>query len=1007
MTKELDTFGSWKKEMRLRVVGDAQTAARFVGLARSQAGFMERMRFLAGLPSSHLVKFYLDGKLKITTDSIGDRITAKIDVSGLPTSAQSSIETNLWVPSGFIVYPASDSAKSGWGTPVVQTTAKNATPYSAINLAPGLDVGRWTVGGALGQVLLTRDENAGYVDEGPDSITLPLLFDPNYGPKPSGGFEAPKQLPNWTAYRIEFVGFSAQSPAPSAAERASITANKKQLFEVTNAHRESIGRDPFLLTPRGWFDSAQITAEVMFTTQVMGHMYAGYPKHWRTADDVFMHDGAHRVTVIKDTTPGAPRGGIYGNSRSNNSTEMVVANSGGAFTPVGVDSNGVPVYQISPGGPAMTGQAAYDWLIGDGPHRAFLESADLDGFDTVGQTGIRGNVAATQYLKTEQWVGCGNRVWHSKYDDVPSISWFGFASLNLGWETWPCSYAPMTSGVCPPTDPLIPFATSNRMTNANEMFWFDYKYAAKTNGGEDVRTPALDNRIFSRGRCIAIAPGLVWAAAIQKFDSPDANKFNTYRLVALVHQESDQPNDKTWGATPYLHVWYCDLPSNTFLTASAPAIIRGIYGAEATAGEPWDEVNNPCSWRDGGTVDVGTTTGSARDMLKYASQWVFKDDGLRAVCLRDTGVYMDYLDQVWPLGYFGPRCLVYGDPPVIVLKGINPTAIELAFTGGTSGQYGVAKQWLGQCSTSSTPVTIDLETVYPGISGGFPGNNPNYHVYSEPLAAGYAKDGSLRFAKYVQALPQGSSFNLQDFFYGVSFGNYEAPWSSDFPGFVSVISGRGSEVAWTSQFQVLDVAESVMVAVGHRAFYAIIPWTGGVLIPAYTQWRTMNWYGTSELFNNVRVWRNGELIHDQRYAVPDGAVIDMEQVCYQYEAAGVGSAEVSYIGVVNKYSASANCLPSYATDKSGNWVISYVFFPQPNVGFYSPTPGCICAREESDPSLPETSCKPHISEIIPRTEDSCVSRGGWSTSSFADSSALAGLVGSIGTMPHLLYARSV
>jgi len=937
----------------------------------------------------------------VAFDSVVPSLT--IDVTGIESGVLSPDKVSLWIPTGFVVYPASEAAPAGWGTPVVQDTGDKITPYTVTNTSPGLALNRWTPGGPLGQVLLSTVAKAGY-PANRANVVVPSMYDPKFGPALKKKLPALGSATPLTAYRIEFVDFSAQSPAPQG-EQLAIANNKRAVFEKVNAHRVGIGRDPLLLPVRGFFDSGQIAAEIAYASHTLGHMSNLFPKHWKTADDQYMHDGA------RENVPG-----VDATSRSHNFTQNVVANGFPPIPQTGVDANGYPVFDVPNPGPPITPTQAVNGWLGSPAHKATIESASWDGFSTTTNIGVRKNFAAQDFIRCDQWIGCGNRTWQSSHAEIPVLSWFGFNALNLAWETWPCSYA--GPGTCPPpTDPLTELGN---IVDSNGFFWLNYTYAKKTSSSQHaVKEPALDNRIFARGRCIAIAPnkGVVWAAAIQKFPSNNAIVLDTYRLVALVHHQDEQlPRTKAYGMTPFLHVWYCDMPGDKFLAVNAPAIIRGVFGHEGDEGFAWDEVNNSCSWRDGGVVDVGTSDGSTRDLLKYASQWVFNSVGMKAACLRDTGVYSDYLDAFWPHDSFGAlRCYESGDPLFNYIEGLPASPIELTFTGDEQGNYSVSKQWLGTGPAGHSPAVIHLADVYSSFVDPVVSSVEQFDAFVQPVAVGYDTHDALVYARRISAQALSTSDLAGRIFAGMSFGGYDDPWNTRFTGFVSLsIANQGqANDTWHGNFQVIDMKDEVVGLVGTRAFWSIQyfplgdPHYGALRVD-YTSWLLVNWYQTPQLFNNVRVWRKGALLHEQKYASPDGAVIDLGEVCYQTtpQAAGGGGTQLS-IGVFLPLSTAPNVLFSYTSNRAREWIMSYEFYPQPNTGYVATSPGCICGRETLDLSLPDYSCKPYITELTVRTDTSCVTRGGRTTSSFEAASPVVALTQTTGVNPHFLYARTV
>ena len=600
---------------RLTFKGDHAVASKYVGEARALLGDLVRDLGEANIRSGKRQRRYSEALIEVTYDGTLARVL--IDTSVALTLPPASDRGAMWVPRGFVLYPASDAAPHGWGLPVVQLTMEGSTlltPYDTPNIDPGLDVSRWTVGGSLGQVLLTKVPGAGYPTE--TELLAPAEFSRSYGPRLSRGQKlvTAETLGAYAAFRLRLTGFKdPQSPTQNASEAAAMVAFKRGVFERVNAHRVSIGRDPVDMPLFGFYDSAQITAEILYQSHTLGHFSDRYPSSYRTAEDRLTKDGLRSINVA------------YANpdSRNENTGENTVVRAYVEPVQIGTDPNGVGIFDVSSGGPDINAQQAYDGWIASPPHKAMLENAAFDQAGMTGATttiGQRHNYGVEHFMRVDGWLSCGNRVFECP-DGLSPISWFGPPSLNLAWETFPCAI--ISNNTDAPLSPLYSaFGFNNDTTSVTQYYM--------TDRDTDYRF-GWSRAVYSAGRCIAYAPGLVWAAGVHRLGG------GKYRLVVLTHNNADQPVDVTTnGMTRNLRYYYCDMEAAGGALLSPGSMIRGLYGHE-NEGWPWDEVNFAFSWRGGTLVDVGTLFGDEADLLKYKSQWVFNSDATSAVCLRDYG----------------------------------------------------------------------------------------------------------------------------------------------------------------------------------------------------------------------------------------------------------------------------------------------------------------------------------------------------------------------------------
>lgn len=947
--------------------------ARFRGLTAENAttAQIEGRKLLGALIERLRLGGVKVGKVERTLDD-GTRIVATFDgtlpivtvfdpVRQVP-AVDERADTELWIPRGFVVYPANAAAPQGWGLPVVQLTGEGITPYSTVNRAPGLDVARWTAGGALGQVLLTRDAGAGFPDD--ESIVVPLLFHAQFGIRPLTELQPPA-VGEWRGFRIEFADFSAQSRDIGADEAAAIVAAKRAVFEGVNEHRISVGRDPLQLPIRGLHDSGQTTAEILHATHTIGHYSDRFPVTYRTYPDRLSKDGFRAFVAAAAATsrnePGA-------------AAENLLAS--GTETVIGVDPNGIPISDVVPGAD-LTGPAAVDaWL--DSPiHRPIIEDEGWDGHWATTSIGFRHAFAAQHFYHNNQWIETGSRCWNSRHAEIPTLSWFGFATLNLAWETWPCAFEE-GSGSTPPADPL---RILTPLDLGGGQFWLRYYHAKEAHPtsppyASNTWVPALDSRIFMRGRSVGVVPrgGWVWAAAVQKFESPDGDRFNVYRFVVLAHHEDDQPTDKkTHGMTRYLRVWWCDVTWDGFLAANAQSTIRGVYGQE-DEGWPWDEVDSPYSWHDGGLVDVGSSTGAAPDLLKYASQWVFSSDGMRAICLRDYSTYLQYQNL-----YTDPATALFAVP-----AGRRPTAIELTFGGNAFNPLTVSHAWLGQNAGS---VVQD----YPPVAG--------WTIQTFPRAAGYDADDVATYAMDT-LVSNPFPFHVGDnTVYRASYrftSDYDyAPVSPD-DGVLytsAFAEDRYGRVPNCEALQVLDVLDEVTIAAGVIQRFEVVAGAYAAN-PDFTPC----WLHATQPVTKVTVRRRGTVLSERAYDNPDGILVSWFALCWQTSAGNY------YAGTRLPLMAQGWMLPSFARARDGEWIVSYTITPQPSGCYRATSTSSDCAV----PGYPAWSCTPTLAaDFVQLPENVATCRGGWMSASFADEAQLASLAGIAGAAPRFLYARAV
>lgn len=1016
-------------------------------LAKIHVGKMERT-----LPDGTRMVAQYDGSLPIVT----------VFPPEPPPTPLEERKADVWVPRGFVLYPVSDLVPQGWGTPVVQVTLGGAGPYDAENLAPGLDVERWTPGGKLGEVLLTRAPDAGYPDA--KRMEAPLLFHPKAGLRPSEPVSTASDAP-WTAYRLEFTGFTADSPDATPAARGEMIAWKRAHFEIVNAHRASVDREPLLLPLRGVYDSAQATAEVMAATSVNGHYYQGFALTYRSVADRLDKDGgaviatmAVSVTQSEVDDRNVPLGGGGGGG------ENLLASALSATT-IGTDPDGNTIDSFVPG-PPLSAQQAFDaWMASPG-HQANIESALWDAGGLTHSSaaalnvGTKGAAYAEHFLARDAWIAAGNMTWQSDQPEVPLLSWYGFNSLSLGWETWPVqpTYYSTRSG--------SDFALTAAVTKVRGFTtrvpdvaspWL--VYIDKPQIAADARErPAMAQFIFARGRVIALAPrgGLVWAAAIQKIASlPDLYvpgiDGTVYRLVALVHHADDHDgtDEIALGMTHTLRVWWCDLPDSQLLHANPQSVIRGVYGEEDDTW-PWIEKNSPYSWRGGTTVDVAHGAGAAADMLKYASQWRFSPNGRHAACLRDFGTRADYEDH---FVYDGRVKL--GNAPNIVGTFTGPTTLYTPsgqfghFIGGpnvvcvtldltpTASDIGISRNVSAPSAGASAH---ELRTTFVPSNG----NTFGPLAWVRPCAVDYAADGTRIYAHHVwawwgasHAVPSGGGAifapNLRQ---GVYFGAWDAAWPQAVTGTVwySAVAASGSEDIFALPASVIDVRDRVFAACGRNSpltdegpneampgypeypNYGDAGFDGGYRLGAFTA-ECVACANVPATYT-VRMWRGPTRIIDRQVTNVGAVLYDLRlsPTCDFYgelsDPSGV-PVEVTdpyfWWGVAP---ASTNlCLNACYQRRDGQWIASLLYVPQAGAMAFKPgadTFRCGTNQDFTTACLNDCGTTPKRGVTYTSvTPDAYVDGGGAMASSLGDGAALATLMQIPGGNPRTLYVRAV
>lgn len=576
-------YSGW---MRLRIAPDADPARvnQLIPYARVMIGQLLLQIKLVDQATGVLRRRLPDGSVVVVRF---DGTTPMAEISTPPVPAQQEEDnSNLWVPRGFVVYPAWKAHPFGVGLPIVKDGDHGS--YDPANLAPGLDRSRWTAGGPCGEVLISRDVEAGYPNR--TAVPAPIMFDPRFGPRPlwvsdSGTYDNRPARGAWKSYRLECQQYLAR-------DSGQVPADQQAMLEAINAAR------PMAATPRlrGFECPAEVMANIMASSGSTDETAAGYPPGYKTLQERLTKEG-YSIDIAGQAFGSFDRSLTW------------------------------KAYEFRADGDAAS--AVTGWLQDPttGPH--VIEDMGASAFLDTGSVGQHYCAVLT---RRDRWIQAGNMSWQHQDASLPALSWHGFASLNLSWETYPTQFN-LFSGdnggqrlrwfLARPPSPL-----AQAMTDANGDHWLRYPRGADY----DVTTsePAMGRHIYCRGRSIALAPdgGLIWGATVIPGSSAD-------RLIALVHHAADQPADQqTDGTCRYLRVWWADIPRRNRLRIAPQQVICGT------------DVADPWGWRGGTQVDVGALGGTgAVDSLAYKSQWRFSPDGRRAACLRYKGTLADASDN--------------------------------------------------------------------------------------------------------------------------------------------------------------------------------------------------------------------------------------------------------------------------------------------------------------------------------------------------------------------------
>lgn len=496
--------------------------------------------------------------------------------------------------------------------------------------------------------------------------------------------------------------------------------------------------------------------------------------------------------------------------------------------------------------------------------------------------GSRGGHLTAAVVERSAWIAAGNCSWQPGDGRCAPLSWRGFRSLNYGFETLPTN---LNGDTTYPLSVAQQFATSSGV-------WFSYYLSSQRS------ERALDQYVYLRGRAIAQAPdgGLIWAAGAMDLTTAD-------RLIVLTHHVADQPAVSTpdslaYGMTRYLRVWWCDVPKRA-MVLDPDRVICGTDAADAYA------------WKGGQLVDVSAMPSApelplaAPNALKYASAWRFAPDGSRAVCLRDYGRLANYA--------------TFNDATTAtVAYGLFPRTLELVFT-ATATDLTAAVQWGDMTAGWTTDARAATSLPQVTLPAGFSLSEGSV----TPIAVDYDINGQLLYAFKSDCSATGTADIVKLTYVGT--GRADTAYASQMGNLALVSSDLAlstMDTRFTGYLQCLDVRNGVFVADGTRPRLQMNYATGlGELNPAFQPCRTF----VADLVHNVKAWRAGTKLVDSWFPCPDGAVFQQLDLC---DASTTGT-PTHWIITLSKLM-SQNVQGSYA-EKFGDWLLSVLVSPQPNV----------------------------------------------------------------------------
>lgn len=473
--------------------GEVSSYARAIG--------RKMLRFM--YTSGHLALQSMTRTLADGTTIIAQRSPAgnKIIVKAPPTPESKPVASlsSMWVPRGFVVYPASSAFPQGFGLPVAQS---GTDPYDPANLAPGVDSSRWTAGGACGQVLLTRDTNAGY-----PASSLVQMAPITYTDK-GATFSAPETYDAradsgvWGAYRMEQVDFIAHYPKDDRGSR-------RTMFADLNTQRAAGSVAAAYLWPRGFYRPAESTAYMMAANGVSTASSAAYPAEYQDSGARVTKDGPWSAAA---TTQAGDQGSAgYGDPRR--------------------------VWELQAVGGAADSILS-NWTVAQS---AQLLYASPDGLPVFADVGYCGGYWCLVLEERDQWIQAGRRSYQPQDATLPPISWEAPPSKNTYMMFWPAAFS-MSGG--------------NVVAQMGAQFVMNGAFAQKQYQSQEGFRPLLGRFVYCRGRAIAVLPndGYVLGAAVASTATND-------RLLVLAWHASENTGDwQTAGLCNVVHLWAADFP---------------------------------------------------------------------------------------------------------------------------------------------------------------------------------------------------------------------------------------------------------------------------------------------------------------------------------------------------------------------------------------------------------------------------------------------------------------
>lgn len=333
-------------------------------------------KMIAALAASSLrvqqqVRGLSDGTVLIAQRA-GTQYRLTIQSPAVPSQETEKTKATIWIPTGFVLYPSAAASVAGWGLPPLVT----GQPWNHLSVDPFYV--NWTPGGPLGEVLLTDRVQAGYPNR--KYLLLPLMAPTSNAPI---GYKTIANKParaatGWNGYRPAFGDFlQLGGILPDQVRRS--------LFEQANTRRTDIGRDAMTLPLRGFYDEAQLAANLarqFGVTSALG-----------TTEDATL--GVKAPAGYKPATQRLARDGICQHTHDIATTQL------------------------------SHGQTLMDAWAANG-------LADAD-FDTGSQLGVgrSSGLLSAGLSRREQWIGYGNQFWIGTDKTLPILSWRGLPAAML------------------------------------------------------------------------------------------------------------------------------------------------------------------------------------------------------------------------------------------------------------------------------------------------------------------------------------------------------------------------------------------------------------------------------------------------------------------------------------------------------------------------------------------------------------------------------------------------